>query len=68
MPFPTIVNAICNICTLKGVWTALNQIVGCIAVVYRTRMLATPVIFYYLDFCFSDFYLVSSFRVNLGLD
>ena len=32
-------DAICNICTVKRIWTVLNQVVG-VAIVYRTRMLA----------------------------
>ena len=51
----------------------MNQIVS-VVVVYRTRMLAVmdskqdnsfP---FLLSFCFPFFYLVSSFRVNFGLD
>ena len=66
LPFPTTVDAICNICTVKRIWTSLNQVVGIVAV-YRTRMLAVTGSkhgnsFFYLAFVF--FFKFSSFFKN----
>ena len=56
--------------TVKRMLTALNQFFG-VLVVYRTRMPVVTGSKHSALFClafYSLFYLVPSFRVNLGLD
>ena len=66
LPFPTTVDAICNIYV-----NGTAQVAG-VVIVYRTRMLAVKGSKYsnsfFIQLLFSFFYLVSSFRTNFGLD
>ena len=62
MPFMTYIQQ-------KRVWTALNQVVREVAVYRKMTLVVKKRLIFCLCFTFfSLFYLVSSFRVNHGLD